>query len=74
MKAILLAAGFGTRLLPFTYYIPKCLIPVNGRPLIDYWINDLLNAGINEIWINTHHLNNVVIKWLKNHKYRQKIH
>jgi mannose-1-phosphate guanylyltransferase len=54
MRALLLAAGFGTRLKPLTNYLPKCLIPIHGRPLIDYWLDNLINKGINEILINTH--------------------
>ncbi len=56
MKAIILAAGFGTRLLPFTDIIPKCLFPIAGRPLLDIIISGLQQADCREIIINTHHL------------------
>jgi mannose-1-phosphate guanylyltransferase len=56
VRALLLAAGLGTRLKPLTNYLPKCLVPIHGRPLIDYWLETLVNNGINEILINTHYL------------------
>ena len=46
MRAILLAAGLGTRLRPITDTTPKCLVPINGKPLIDYWLEQLTKAGI----------------------------
>ena len=46
MRAILLAAGLGTRLRPITDTIPKCLVPINDKPLIDYWLEQLTKAGI----------------------------
>jgi histidinol-phosphate phosphatase family protein len=55
-RALLLAAGLGTRLRPRTATIPKCLVPVGGRPLLDYWLMALADAGVREILINTHHL------------------
>ena len=56
MRAILLAAGLGTRLRPITDTIPKCLVPINGKPLIDYWLEQLTKAGIEKFLINTHYL------------------
>lgn len=56
MKAILLAAGQGSRLRPFTSGIPKCLVPINGRPLLEYWLADLIKAGITEILVNLSYL------------------
>ena len=56
MRALLLAAGLGTRLQPLTNYLPKCLVPVHGRPLLDYWLENLLNHGIEQILINTHYM------------------
>lgn len=56
MKAMILAAGFGTRLRPFTAHTPKPLFPVGGRPLLDLMIASLEQAGCREIIINTHHL------------------
>lgn len=56
MRALLLAAGAGTRLRPLTDTIPKCLVPIHGRPLLDYWIERLLAGGIDRILVNTHWL------------------
>lgn len=49
MKAIILAAGKGTRLRPLTYGIPKPLLPVKGTPMIDWVIRSILNKNIEEI-------------------------
>ena len=56
MKAILLAAGYGKRLKPLTNNIPKCLIKINDKPIIGYWIDALINYGIKDILVNTHYL------------------
>lgn len=67
MKAFLLAAGKGTRLQPLTFHIPKCLIPICGRPLIEYWF-DLFNIyEIDEVLINTSHLAEKVVDYVGNH-------
>lgn len=60
MKALLLAAGFGTRLRPITERTPKCLVPIHGRPLLDYWLDMLLDAGIEHAVVNTHYLSEQV--------------
>lgn len=65
MKAFLLAAGLGTRLRPLTHTIPKCLIPINGKPLLQIWLDLCQNHGINEIFINTHHLPHLVEDYFK---------
>jgi mannose-1-phosphate guanylyltransferase len=50
----------GSRLRPLTDTIPKCLVPINGKPLLDYWLDALELAGIREALINTHHLADLV--------------
>ena len=70
MKAILLAAGFGTRLRPITNTIPKCLVPIKGIPLLQIWIELLLKAGLNDIIINTHYLSSQVEKFLNHSPYK----
>lgn len=64
MKAILLAAGFGTRLKPLTNTTPKALLPVGGVPLIYYPLSRLKAAGLTEIVINLHHLGDLIEKKL----------
>lgn len=64
-KAVLLAGGLGTRLQPITNTIPKCLVPINGRPLLDYWFDAIREAGIREVLINTHHLPDQVRRYLE---------
>jgi mannose-1-phosphate guanylyltransferase len=56
LKALLLAAGLGTRLRPLTDEIPKCLVPIQGKPLLAYWLDLLLPNGVQHARINTHYL------------------
>ena len=56
MKAMILAAGFGKRLLPITEEMPKPLIPILGTPLISYNVELLRQQGVDEIVVNLHHL------------------
>jgi mannose-1-phosphate guanylyltransferase len=60
MKAFLLAAGLGTRLRPLTDHVPKCLVPVGGRPLLDLWLENFRRAGVDDVLINLHHLPDMV--------------
>ncbi|GMW01960.1 MAG: hypothetical protein AMXMBFR84_30960 [Candidatus Hydrogenedentota bacterium] len=59
-KAYLLAAGLGTRLRPLTNSIPKCMVPIHGRPLCDYWFALCEQHGITDICMNTHYMPNPV--------------
>jgi len=56
MRALLLAAGLGTRLKPITNTLPKCLVPISGKPLLDYWFEQLKVAGIERFIVNTHYM------------------
>ena len=56
VPALLLAGGLGTRLRPLTDRVPKCLVPIDGRPLLDYWFDRFQEAGIQRVRINNHHL------------------
>ncbi|MBU0545237.1 MAG: phosphotransferase [Proteobacteria bacterium] len=69
MKALILAAGLGTRLAPYTDHTPKPLFPVAGRPLLDIIIRNLEAAGCESIIINTHHLHNKIDAFLNSQKY-----
>lgn len=64
MRALLLAGGLGTRLRPVTDTVPKCLVPIGGRALLDYWIERLLEDGFERILVNTHYLADVVHRHL----------
>jgi mannose-1-phosphate guanylyltransferase len=54
MKAFLLAAGNGTRLRPLTDNVPKCLLPIQGVPLLEIWLRNCKAAGITGVLVNTH--------------------
>jgi NDP-sugar pyrophosphorylase family protein len=64
MKAMVLAAGQGTRLHPLTERIPKALVPVAGRPMIEYSLLLLKRYGIHDIIINLHHLGDQIESYL----------
>jgi mannose-1-phosphate guanylyltransferase len=63
MRALLLAAGMGSRLRPITNDIPKCLVPIHGKPLLAYWLDLLGAADVERILINTHYLPDPVRKF-----------
>ena len=65
MKAMIFAAGLGTRLKPFTDHMPKALVPVAGKPMLEHVINKLKSAGVDEIVINVHHFAQQIIDFLK---------
>jgi mannose-1-phosphate guanylyltransferase len=67
MKAVILAAGKGTRLKPLTYGIPKPLLPVGGRPVIDYVVDNLLTAhgDIKEVIVAVSYMKEVIQNYLK---------
>jgi NDP-sugar pyrophosphorylase family protein len=56
MKGMILAAGEGRRLRPLTDYLPKPMLPVAGRPLLEHTISHLRDCGITDLAINLHHL------------------
>ncbi|MEO7209570.1 MAG: sugar phosphate nucleotidyltransferase [Chitinophagaceae bacterium] len=67
MKAMLLAAGLGTRLKPFTDKHPKALALVNGKSLLQRNIEYLQQFGIDEVVVNVHHFANQIIDEIKKH-------
>ena len=71
MKALLLAAGLGTRLQPLTDHIPKCLMEIDGRPLLEYWITMLINGGIYPLLVNLHHHAEKVANFVTNSSYKE---
>lgn len=64
-SAIILAAGLGTRMRPITDTLPKPLVEVGGRPLIDYSLVALERAGVSRIVVNVHYLADELETWLK---------
>ena len=73
MRAILLAAGCGTRLRPLTESIPKCLVPIKEKPLLDIWLKNLTMAGIGPFLINTHYLAKQVETYVRSSAYVTKV-
>lgn len=69
MKAMIFAAGLGTRLKPLTDHCPKALVCVNDTPLIEQTIRRLIAAGATEIVVNVHHLAEQIINYLSEHTY-----
>ena len=69
MKAIIFAAGLGSRLKPLTDHTPKALLKVNGKPLLAHAIEKLQQVGVTEIIVNVHHLAEQVVLWLENNHY-----
>jgi len=65
LKALLLAAGLGTRLRPLTQNIPKCLVPICGKPLLGYWLEMLDAAGVAPVLINLHYFAEAVRAYLE---------
>jgi len=70
MRALLLAAGLGTRLRPLTDTIPKCLVPIKGKPLLEIWLDGLAKAGVGPFLVNTHHLSIQVEEFVSSSQYR----
>jgi mannose-1-phosphate guanylyltransferase len=73
MRALLLAAGLGTRLRPLTDTIPKCLVPIKGQPLLGIWLERLTQAGISSFMINTHYLASQTEAFIADSKYRENV-
>ena len=65
---MILAAGLGTRMAPLTAERPKPLVPLMGKPLIDYAIERLVKGGVNFIVVNVHYKAEMLIAHLKARK------
>lgn len=68
MKAMIFAAGLGTRLRPLTDRMPKALVPVAGKPLIQYVIEKLVASGYYDIVVNIHHFADMLEKWIMDYQ------
>ena len=70
LNAILLSAGFGTRLRPLTLTKPKCLMEINNKSLLELWINHLQKLKADSVLINTHYLDDQVKQFLYTKKFK----
>ncbi len=68
MKAMILAAGLGTRLRPLTADRPKALVEINGRTLLEITLTRLATFGIRDVIVNVHHFADMVVDYLKAHQ------
>ena len=73
MKAMIFAAGLGTRLRPLTDTMPKALVPVDGKPLLHHLLSKLQKAGCTHAVINVHHHAEQIIKYVEQHDYGMRI-
>lgn len=67
MKAMIFAAGLGTRLKPLTDTMPKALVPVGGKPLLELQMHRLVAAGFTDIVINVHHFADQIVRFVEEH-------
>ena len=73
MKAMIFAAGLGTRLKPITDTMPKALVPVCGQPLLYHVITKLVAAGFDDLVVNVHHFPDQIIHYLHSHDFGARI-
>lgn len=73
MKAMIFAAGLGTRLKPLTDTMPKALVPVSGKPLLWHVANKLHNEGVDDFVINTHHFPYQILEYATGAEMKQAI-
>lgn len=73
MRALLLAAGLGTRLRPLTERIPKCLVLIHGKPLLGYWLDLLLPTAAERVLVNTNYLPEAVRQFVTESPWRERV-
>ena len=73
MRVLLLAGGIGSRLRPLTEKIPKCLVPINSKPLLGIWLDQLAHYGYGPFLVNTHHFADKVTSFVKGNYHRNSI-
>ncbi len=69
MKAMILAAGLGTRLRPLTDKCPKALVEIDGRTMLEITIRRLKQAGVNEVIVNAFHFAEMIVEYLRSHNH-----
>lgn len=72
-RALLLAGGEGLRLRPITASMPKCLVPIRGKPLLGIWLDMLFQAGVERVLVNTHYLAGQVNAFVANSPWADRI-
>jgi mannose-1-phosphate guanylyltransferase len=73
LRAIILAAGYGSRLKPLTLNTPKCLVKINNQPLLEIWLNKLNECGVKNFLINLHYLSDEVENFVNKSKFKKRI-
>lgn len=74
MKAMLFAAGLGTRLKPLTDRMPKALVSVAGRTLLEHTLNKLQRVGVDEVVVNVHHFGEQIIDFIATHDFGMQVY
>lgn len=70
MEALLLAGGIGSRLRPLTDILPKCLMPIHGKPLLGLWLSKLQRAGVSKVFVNLHYKEQLVRDYIEASAFR----
>jgi mannose-1-phosphate guanylyltransferase len=71
ISVLLLAAGCGTRLKPYTNSWPKCLMPIDGKPLLEYWLDTARQIAKEKVLVNTHYMADTVQSFLDRPVFKQ---
>ncbi len=69
MRAMVLAAGLGTRLRPLTDERPKALVEINGRSLLEITLRRLQSVGVREVVVNAHHMAQMLAEYVKSNSF-----
>lgn len=64
MKAVILAGGLGMRLRPFTEVLPKPLLPIGDKSIVEHQIANLKNAGVTDVWLATNYKADLIEAYL----------
>jgi len=73
MRAMILAAGLGTRLRPLTNDRPKALVEIDGRTLLEITLTRLRSVGVRDVIVNTHHFADMIAEYLRRHDFGMRI-
>jgi mannose-1-phosphate guanylyltransferase len=73
MRAMILAAGLGTRLRPLTNALPKALVEINGRTLLEIMLARLRSVGVTDVIVNAHHLADMIVEYLASRDFGMRV-